>query len=859
MQEDFEGPDVSWKVVQADLTYRIESHRRLTGAGRDGRSAEQIRVSGVGGTAIYIAHDVQPARVLDELSPRVWLKADRAGPRIHARVVLPHSSDSRTGKRKHAYIAGDAYKQPGSWQQLSIQDAPRELARQIRALRQAGHVIDSQDAYIDQIVLNAYGGHGSTTLVVDDLSIEGLVHWEQAAGVEQASLEEPARGMGEAQLSGTMLLVDGRPFFPRCIEHRGEPLETLARLGFNVVQLASSPSPEMLNEARRLGMWLICPPPTSGEIGPDYDCVLAWYLGDHLAKRELEETARRAKMLNQADLTRSRPLMCNADDQLRDYSRHVNILLTRRRPLSSSLELSDYGAWIQNSPRLAQPGMPWWSTIQTEPAAQLREQIAAISPEAAANASLDCEAIRLMVHTAIAAGMRGLVFESSSRLDAYDAPTRSRAAVLELINLELQLLEAWAAAGTPSVPATSSNPEITGAVLQTDKARLILPIRTGAGAQYVPIHTPGEITFLAPGVPQADEVYELSAGGVQPLRQKRREAGGTLMTLDNFGLTSMIVTTSDPSVVGQLYKRRSSFSRRAAELERELTTHSLAELQHVQSKLPGALPADALSRIATAQASLQRAESLTSAGSEHDAMAAVNLAATETRSLRRSLWQHVALSLGSPVASPMAACFATLPEHWMFSEQVKSSQLGPNRVQGGDFENLDLLLGAGWRHFELVQPQVLTAVELSADMPHGGRTSLRLHVSPTDEKNPPSLLETPPLWVTSAPVDVQSGELICIRGRVRIAKPITASVDGLMIVDSLGGEALAQRLGETGGWQEFVLYRSARHSGPMTVTFALTGIGEAWIDDLGVHPVQRNAAGAMPQANGRSFLETQRR
>jgi hypothetical protein len=206
----------------------------------------------------------------------------------------------------------------------------------------------------------------------------------------------------------------------------------------------------------------------------------------------------------------------------------------------------------------------------------------------------------------------------------------------------------------------------------------------------------------------------------------------------------------------------------------------------------------------------------------------------------------------------MAACFSTLPEHWTFSEYLKSSQLGPNRIQGGDFENLDLLLGAGWRHFELVQPQVLTSVELSTDVPYAGRTSLRLRVSPVDEKNLPSLLETPPLWVTSAPVDVQSGELICIRGRVRIAKPITASVDGLMIVDSLGGEALAQRLSQTGGWQEFVLYRSARVSGPMTVTFALTGVGEAWIDDFGVHPVQRGAAAALPQASGRNFFETRR-
>ena len=54
---------------------------------------------------------------------------------------------------------------------------------------------------------------------------------------------------------------------------------------------------------------------------------------------------------------------------------------------------------------------------------------------------------------------------------------------------------------------------------------------------------------------------------------------------------------------------------------------------------------------------------------------------------------------------------------------------------------------------------------------------------------------------------------MCIRGQVRVKGPISGSIDGLMIIDSLGGEPLAERIGETSGWRQFALYRAATSSG----------------------------------------------
>ena len=83
-------------------------------------------------------------------------------------------------------------------------------------------------------------------------------------------------------------------------------------------------------------------------------------------------------------------------------------------------------------------------------------------------------------------------------------------------------------------------------------------------------------------------------------------------------------------------------------------------------------------------------------------------------------------------------------------------------------------------------------------------------------------------------MQVEAGQIVCIHGWVQVPVPITASTDGLLVVDSISGEALADRIGQTKGWRQFALYRVAPQSGPVCVTFALSGIGEAWLDDVAI-------------------------
>lgn len=161
-------------------------------------------------------------------------------------------------------------------------------------------------------------------------------------------------------------------------------------------------------------------------------------------------------------------------------------------------------------------------------------------------------------------------------------------------------------------------------------------------------------------------------------------------------------------------------------------------------------------------------------------------------------------------------------------------------------ERIDTLADAGWRHFARPQAEIRTAVEISAGTPASGRGSLRLIATPADPAEAPVVVETPPVWVTTPPLEAPAGKLIEVSAQVWVPKPITGSVDGLFVFDSLGGPALGERVASSRNWRRMVLHRivpadAARE--PFTVTFALTGLGEARIDDVSVRTLERGTGG----------------
>jgi hypothetical protein len=912
--EGFEGSQPSWRQGGGDVRFRVEVHDRLQGVAHTGQGCERLRIRADRAGAVYFAHDVGRPRAIDELLLTLWVRSERPGIQLLAQAVLPRMPDPRSGRPMSALIDGSTYNRPGTWEQLRLDDIPRALARQAHVLQtETGVLADPREAYLVAVILKVYTEPGATEVWIDDLDVAGLVgspgapadQWgpSREAGPAGSSLsmaasgttrpQVPAPGSDAAQVlfSGSVLSVGGRPLLVRAIQYQGEPLAWLKRLGFNAIWLPRPATTELLDQCAGLGLWLICPPPTPpgglppGEaavtaIGPGFDRVLAWDLGSKLGDSQLETVRSWAEQVRAMDPRGGRPLVCRPDSGFWAYSRCADVIVVGRYPLASSLELADYGAWIRECPRLMRPSCPVWTAIETQPVGALREQWAAFGRGAAPPASVPAEQLRLLVYTAVTAGSRGLVFLSDSRLDAADADARSRAASVELLNLELDLMEPWLAAGhfvttVPGLkkgadplgdltkrpqkesfgrggPLPQTEPEVIASVLRTDRARLMVPVWTSRGAQCVSGQAAARgVSFVVPGVPESYRAYEILPGELKAL-ELRRVTGGVHVTLEEFGLTALVLLTQDPLATGELVSRARRMASRAAELQRQLAADKLARLEEVHPRLASRNPVPQASAwLAAARRDLAACDGQWAARNYSACATSAQRAERALRLLERADWEAAVAPLRRPVASPAALAFRTLPWHYQLLDYLAASPPGPNLLPAGDFEDLSAVVQAGWRHFQHVVPGVCCQSNLARAAAHSGRFGLRLAAHPDDPTKSALLVETPPVWITSPAVPVARGALVQIQGWVRIPAPLTGSADGLMVLDSLTGEALADRFQATSGWVPFSLFRVAPASGAVSVTFALSGLGEAWVDDVTIRSIEparqaRPVAGPQP-------------
>jgi hypothetical protein len=855
-REGFEGPETSWQVAGSDAAYRLAAHRRAREDAHAGDGCEMVQLTCNNGSYVYFRHWIAPARLIRELTPSLWIKADRPGLQMYVRVVLPRSKDPRTGKPVTTMLAGERYARPGVWQRLRVCNLPELMARNVRVLRaELGPQVDPREAYIDQVLLNIYGGPGTTTVSIDQLEVSGVIgpggaveanlaDYQQVPPDPTATPAAEATPARQVRLQGPQLVVDGRPIFPRVVVRRGEPLAALRQLGFNIVQLSAPPTPEVLSEARRLGVWLIAPAPPRAElergISDEYAPVIAWSLGTNLGGQDLERVRELAQTLRRRDPRPGRPLIADCQSDLRGFSRVADVLVIGGSPLGTGMELSDYARWLDERLQFARPGTPIWCRVQTDYDAAIHAQWSTLAGGPLSGAAVDAEQLRFLAYASLAVGARGLVFDSHASLTAADSGAEQRRLALELTNLQLQLIEPWAVGGGSRTSARSSDPNVTGAMLRTERSRLLLPLAAAQGDQFVPFRAPaGPIAFVVPGVPESNNAYKLTPTGLPPLRHQR-VTGGIRVTQRRSDACSPMLMTADPRIIGSLAHQIAKLAPRAAELKRAQAARQMAHVERVLQRLPPSttLVAESQGWFEEARTALAQCNVLWAARDYAGVYREGRRALGALGRVQRARWREALETWPSIVTSPFGVGFDTLPGHVRFAGRLRGGRLAPSILPEGDFENLDQMLRAGWKHVEHETPGVASGVQLSLIEPREGRFSLRLKAWPTDAENPVAAVETPPVWVTSAPGALEAGQLVKISGWARVPQKISGAAGGLLIVDSLGGPTLALRLRETTGWQEFTLYRVAPQSGPMTVTFALTGLGEAWIDQARVEPVE---------------------
>jgi hypothetical protein len=861
LRDSFEGRDRTWQISkEADCGVRVLAHDRPYRESHSGQACEHFQLAVGNGTFLPLVHSIGRAPLIQEFRPSLYVKADRPSVQLMARVVFPRNIDRGSGLPITSLLRGDMYTDVGQWQQLAIRDIARLLEQETRNLRtRFGSEIDPREAYVDSLVLNAYSAPGNIDLWIDDLEIAGYINLDSTTGPQvarrgadanlgpgAASTTEPA-----ASVQGSLLMARGRPLMPRAIQHRGEPFEWLRSLGFNTIKLSASASPAELNEARRLGLWLIAPPPPVGQTflsatsseahspladTAPFDPIIAWSLGTRLTERDLASARDMATEIRSLDPQQGRPLLAGVDSGFSPYSRLAQLLLFERPNLGTTQELSDLRPWLLGRSRLGHPGTPALAAIETQRRERLGEQLILLGRGAAWEEDVDPQQLRLQAFHAIAAGARGFVFPSEKPLAIDTASAALRTDSIRLLNMELKLLEPWIAAGQLSDEMAAGDGSLQVSVLATDRSRLLILTQHAPAQQYVLGPPPrSSLSVLVPGVGVSDKAYAISLAGVKSIRIAHA-AGGARVLLDDAPHAAAIVITQDHLAMHHLHRTLAEIKQEACRLRYDVTNRRLVHTVNIDAKLNELrhpLPSAAKS-LAEASTQLQQAARLLASNDFENCHLAVTKAENLLAALRRGHWEQTAAAFPSPAASPCVSQFTTLPLRWTLAERMRLSPFGPNVQAAGDMESLDAMLKAGWQQQRLAEGGLGADVSLSLADPRSGRSALRLQAWPADPKQAPQAIERPPVWVTSSPVPVRQGQLVRIHGWANVPRRLAASSEGLLIFDSLGGSDLGDRIRLTQGWREFTLYRAVPQTGDLTVTFALTGLGEASLDDLSV-------------------------
>lgn len=874
----FESLKTSWVKGGFDAPYDLLAHASSDRGAHNGRRCEYLQVNVRPGNFLYWQYSTPQVAIGEETVAGLWVKANRPGIQVLARVVLPKERDPKNlDYRMATYIRGDTYRTTGRWQRLDL-GRPVQLMNMQQQLLQAQlkRPVDFTDAYVDALVVNLYAGPGPTEVWIDDLEIGPVLPSNPfqpaargAGDTPGKTTALPRRTADRSQIvefQGNQLLVGGKRFFLRGIQHSDTPLRALRDAGFNAVILDHGAPESLVKDGVDLGFWIV---PRLKAVGDDpragaspnlsqdiarfsrNDAVLFWHLGGTLAFEQAVPVSRAVQTIRQADP--GRPLGADVWDGLLPMSRSLNMVGIHRWPLMTTLELPAYREWIDQRRRLANPGTFLWTWVQTH----LPDWFSYVLYDRPGAGGFgepvgpQPEHIRLLTYTALASGCKGLGFWSD-RFLADSHQGRDRLLACALLNQELEMLEPFLTTADSSPQwIDTSVPQVKAAVLRTAKGILVLPIWQGAGSQFVPGQAAAaKLTMVVPQVPQSMQAWEISPGDVRGLRPKR-VVGGMEITLPEFGLTGAVVFTADTNSIVRFQEQCRSRRQVASQWTYDMALYEMEKVLQVQGELEkmGRTVPDAPNLITDAQNRLRTARNLWESRLFSEAYREAERALRPLRILMRAQWEQAVKELDTPVASPYAVTFFTLPRHWRFMEEVRKNVPSPNLLPGGDFEIIPERVQETWR----VEEPTIDPVEMEAsrvgtagggktlakdDVPREGKQCLRLQIRPKGKGPVPQALERTLLALSSPSVRLRPGSLVQISAWVRIPAPITASADGALFYDNAGGEPLAIRLTQPTPWKKVTFYRRVPESGTIQVTLALTGLGTVYFDDVRVEPLQ---------------------
>ncbi|MCU0721490.1 MAG: hypothetical protein MUC83_17400, partial [Pirellula sp.] len=444
--------------------------------------------------------------------------------------------------------------------------------------------------------------------------------------------------------------------------------------------------------------------------------------------------------------------------------------------------------------------------------------------------------MRLAVYRGMMQGTKGWIFRSTASLDSGDPTNMARADGYRAINEEIELLAPWIRANQSPWTVVETNSNMHHAtVLTTPNSQLILVVAKGNMDQVCMVSPSiSTIRLQIPTTGQTRRVFRITNGQLEPVRSERQ--GDRLVAqIDEPSLIEQLITVVDPKPIEYLQNA----------LQRKQNVLMESRVDIAQQTLQIAQMTMGNQRLAAGHEhwdTLRRAEALYREALRglQDAQVVATLKAADqsivfAQRIIRSSWEEASQQFTALQSSPLLASSLSLPLHWELNRNIYGRAWQSLVIPGGSFSNWETLRELGWTMDQRLQDRIATSAALApGDATNGA--SMILTSRPATEQPIPSGYGGTAMRISTGRVSVPAGTLVHIMGKAKVRSSPSESQSGLLVSDTLGGEAMGQLISSYDSpneeWQQFGLFRVATNEDGFRVHFETRGEVTASIRDL---------------------------
>src|SRR4051794_70057 len=213
LRDGFETAQVCWEQEHTDTTINLIAQERSVRAAHEGKLSERFDFEAEAGSQFFVSYALPRITVTDGLEAVLYVRANRVGVQLYARVVLPEDIDPETRAPSFVLIPGTIYDRVDRWQRLELTNLLPSIERQARVLRASSRrPVSLKGAYLERLVVNLMGASGASEVFLDDLSItpvaaDVVAEWSKRAPGQTSQRKRGPDTSGAASQRSSLPIV----------------------------------------------------------------------------------------------------------------------------------------------------------------------------------------------------------------------------------------------------------------------------------------------------------------------------------------------------------------------------------------------------------------------------------------------------------------------------------------------------------------------------------------------------------------------------------------------------------------------------------------------------------------------------